>query len=144
MELRDMIRMSKRVYVVGNGGSFANAQHVANDLEMAGVRAHTINPASLTRTANDEEYRYVFSRWIILHGEVGDLLIAMSGSGESPNIIAALEAARLIGMRTCAVVGKESTASRIADLSIVSGAGMQGAEEGQINLGHELVKALAA
>lgn len=128
--LVEKIRAARRVYVIGNGGSYANAVHIANDLESADIRAHVLNPASLTRTANDEGYEYVFSRWIMLHGELGDLLIALSGSGKSLNILNAIEAAKLIGMEVHCEFGA------------AQGLDMQSSEERQIWLGHELRRIL--
>lgn len=97
---------------------------------MCGIRAHTLNPATLTATANDVDYKYIFSRWIMLHGEPGDLLIALSGSGTSANIVAAVEAAKVIGMD----VHLETDYLRTKD--------MQQSEEDQISLGHKLMRAL--
>lgn len=126
----EKIRKAKRVYIVGNGGSFANAIHIQNDLEASGVRAHTLNPATLTATANDFDYEFVFSKWIMLHGETGDLLIALSGSGKSRNILNAVEAARLLGMDVWEEYGA------------IQGFDMQASEERQLFLGHELMREL--
>ena len=130
LELIQKIKRARRVYLIGNGGSFANAQHIQNDLESVGIRAHTLNPASLTATANDHAYEFIFSRWIILHGEVEDLLIALSGSGKSPNILNAVAAAKLIGMQVHCIFGAEL------------GQTMQEAEEFQLEIGHGLLRAL--
>ena len=81
MKLAEAVRNARRVYLIGNGGSYANAVHVANDLLSVGVRAYTLDPASLTASANDFGYETVFSRWISVVGEKGDLLVALSGSG---------------------------------------------------------------
>ena len=101
-----------------------------NDLENAGIRAHTLNPATLTATANDRAYEFIFSRWIVLHGEPGDLLIALSGSGTSKNILNAVDAAKLIGMDVHCEFGAEQ------------GFDMQASEERQVWLGHELMRSL--
>ena len=130
MDLLEKIRSAKRVWICGNGGSYSNAQHFANDLEMRGIRAYVINPATMTATANDHGYEYIYSKWIMLHGEPGDLLIALSGSGKSKNILNALEAARLIGMTVHTIFGAEL------------GQDMQRAEEHQVVVGHEIYKAL--
>ena len=82
-DLYSAVRRAKRVYLIGNGGSYANAAHIANDLLAAGVRAYTLDPASLTASANDYGYESVFERWIDTVGEAGDLLIGLSGSGKS-------------------------------------------------------------
>ena len=128
MTLEEEVKRARRVYIIGNGGSFSNAQHLANDLEGAGVRAHTLNPASLTATANDHGYEYVFSRWVLLHGEPGDLLIALSGSGKSKNIVNAVKAAKLIGMRVYTIFGA------------TEGLDMQASEEKQLAIGHRVMK----
>lgn len=130
MKLAEAVKRAKRVYIVGNGGSYANAMHMQNDLESAGIRAHTLNPASYSASANDHGHDYVFSRWVLLHGEPGDLLIAMSGSGKSPNILNAIQAATIIGMEVFPIFGSQR------------GEDMQQAEESQISLGHEAMKAI--
>lgn len=129
MELTDAIRAAKRVYLVGNGGSAANAIHIANDLLACGVKAFTLDAASLTASANDFGYETVFARWLEVVGEEGDLLVALSGSGKSPNILAAIETAERKGM----------TVHRIFGAPIM---GMQEAEEHQVWLGHEVMRAL--
>lgn len=126
----DAVKKAKRVYIVGNGGSYANAVHICNDLLICGVKAYTLDPASLTASANDFGYETVFERWIRTVGEKGDLLIALSGSGKSPNILNAIKAAEEIGMD----VWKE--------FGYPKGLDMQAAEELQINLGHGVMKAL--
>lgn len=130
MELADRVRKAKRVYLIGNGGSFANAMHIANDLEMCGVRAHCLNPSTLTATANDLHYERIFSRWLQVHGEPGDLLIALSGSGKSGNILNACEMAQRLGMDVWREFGAEK------------GLDMQQSEEAQLRLGHDLMRAL--
>ena len=132
MNLSSRIKAAKRVYVIGNGGSYANAIHIANDLIACGIRAHTLDPATLTAMANDYGWYQGFVRWIKTVGEPGDLLIALSGSGKSPNILMACEAAEKLGMD----VHREFGAAQGLD--------MQASEERQIWLGHELMKALRA
>jgi D-sedoheptulose 7-phosphate isomerase len=132
VDLVDKVRKAKRVYIIGNGGSYANTMHMQNDLESAGVRAHTLNPASYSASANDFGHEFVFSRWVTLHGEPGDLLIAMSGSGKSPNILNAIGAAKIRGMDVHLIFGNER------------GEDMQQAEEAQISIGHKVMKALRA
>jgi D-sedoheptulose 7-phosphate isomerase len=130
VSLLEAVKKAKRVYIVGNGGSYANAIHMQNDLESSGIRAHTLNPASYSATANDRGHEFVFSRWVILHGEPGDLLIAMSGSGRSENILNAIVAAEILGMDVYRIFGNERNEN------------MQEAEEAQIHLGHEVMRAL--
>lgn len=128
MNLLGRVKAAKRVYIIGNGGSYANAVHICNDLLGCGIRAYTLDPATLTATANDFSYEAVFSRWIKTVGEKDDLLIALSGSGKSPNILNAIDVAEQIGMDVARVFG--------------SSFDMQTAEEHQIMLGHDLMKQL--
>ena len=130
LELISKIKAASRVYIIGNGGSHANSIHMANDLLACGIKAYTLDPATLTATANDYGYELVFMRWIEVVGEPGDLLIAMSGSGKSPNILAAIRAAEFCGMTVHRIFGNER------------GENMQAAEEAQIKIGHELMRRL--
>jgi D-sedoheptulose 7-phosphate isomerase len=132
VDLAKKVRKARRVYVIGNGGSYANAVHIANDLLSAGIKAYTLDPAFLTATANDEGYDRVFARWIRIVGDPGDLLIALSGSGTSANITRAMHEAEKIGMRVHLI-------SRF-----LKGIDMQGSEEEQLVIGHKLMKELIA
>ena len=139
--LLDAVRHAKRVYVCGNGGSYANAVHIVNDLNAKGIRAHVLDPATLTASANDFGYETVYERWIAVHGEPGDLLLVLSGSGNSPNIIKALRKGKELGMSTFALLGAPAgKAASIADVSVVAGPTMQQAEEAQLVAGHEVWK----
>lgn len=130
MTLLDMVKAARRVYIIGNGGSYANAIHICNDLLGCGISAFTLDPATLTASANDYGYETVFERWIEVVGDTADLLIALSGSGKSPNILRAVAAAERRGMMIWCEFGA------------AQGFGMQAAEERQIRLGHELMRAL--
>ena len=143
--LIEAVRGAKRVYICGNGGSAANAMHIANDLVACGVSAIplTADIATLTAIANDHGYVHVFERQILTHGQAGDLLIALSGSGNSTNILFALDAAKELGMNTWAIVGdKGGAAPRHAANSIKMGHDMQAAEEAQLLIGHQIMRAL--
>lgn len=102
--------------------------HICNDLVAAGIKAHTLDSSTLTMLANDCGYERVFELWIEIMGEEGDLLIALSGSGRSPNILRACEMAEKMGM----VVHREFGAEQGFD--------MQASEERQIFLIHEAVR----
>lgn len=81
------------IYIAGNGGSAATAQHWACDLSKAAGRrtvALGSNPAVLTAIANDHGYEHVFVNELTLHARRGDLLICLSCSGTSPNIVRAI------------------------------------------------------
>jgi len=119
------------VYLIGNGGSAANAMHIANDLFAAGVRAHALTDvATLTAVANDYGYLRVFEQQVKVFGETDDILIALSGSGRSPNILMAIDAAEQIGMQVFTVT------EYLKDMT------MQQSEESQVALGHRLMLAL--
>ena len=81
---------------VGNGGSAGIASHLAIDFSKnGGMRAMAFNdPSALTCLGNDLGYENVFAKQIEFHGRAGDLLIAISSSGRSPNILNAVKAAR--------------------------------------------------
>ena len=130
MTLAERIRKAPRTYIIGNGGSYANAMHIANDLIACGIKAYTPDPATLTATANDHGYEFVFSRWIETFGEKGDLLIALSGSGKSANILNAIQVAHIMGMDVERVFGADQ------------GLNMQTAEERQVWLGHQVMREL--
>lgn len=111
----DKIRSEKgRVFLCGNGGSAANANHWANDLiygaakgGRGGVRAHSLsaNTSVLMCLANDTGYENIFSGQLEVLASPGDILVALSGSGNSPNILRSLEAGNRLGMQTWAIVG---------------------------------------
>ena len=128
--LISLVKAAKRVYLIGNGGSHSNAVHICNDLLACGIKAYTLDPATLTASANDYGYETVFSRWLNVVGERGDLLIAMSGSGKSPNILNAIGTAHFKEMTVYRIFGNER------------GEDMQQAEEAQIRIGHELMRGL--
>jgi D-sedoheptulose 7-phosphate isomerase len=102
------------VLLCGNGGSAADAQHIAAELagrlrrERAGLPAIalTVNPSVLTAVSNDYGYEMVFARQVDALGRKGDVLIGISTSGTSPNVVRALEAARARGMATIGLMGE--------------------------------------
>lgn len=130
MDLAELVRAAKRVYIIGNGGSYANAQHIANDLLACGVRAFTFDAATYTAFANDFGFDTAYKRWLSVVGEAGDLLLAMSGSGRSPNILAACAEGERLGMTVYRLFGNER------------GQDMQSAEEHQLRVCHEILRAL--
>jgi len=112
--LLDCWKTGRSVYLCGNGGSAGNAIHLANDLvygavggRSPGIRAHALpaNAAVLTCLANDTDYSEIFSLQLKTFGQPGDLLLVLSGSGNSPNILKAIEAANGLGMQTFGILG---------------------------------------
>jgi D-sedoheptulose 7-phosphate isomerase len=110
----------------------------------SGIRMHALsdNPAIVTCLANDEGYDNVFAFQLAIQARPGDVLIAFSGSGNSPNILKALEEARATGMRSYAVVGFNGGKAReMADVAIHFAVDdMQIAEDTQTILGHMIVQ----
>ena len=109
----DSYRSNNRVFSCGNGGSMCDAMHFAEELtgrfrkERAPLAAMAINdPSHLTCVANDYGYDFVFSRYVEAWGNSGDVLLAISTSGNSPNVINAVESAKKKGMKVVGLLGK--------------------------------------
>ena len=85
--------LGKTVFVCGNGGSAANAEHFTNDLFSKGVKAHCLNSNTsiMTMIANDFGYEYVFSKQLELFFSTGDVVVLVSCSGTSKNILEAMK-----------------------------------------------------
>jgi D-sedoheptulose 7-phosphate isomerase len=121
-------RQNKHVYILGNGGSAATATHFACDLSKATIvegRARlrvtslTDNVALLTAWANDTSYENVFAEQLCNLLNADDVVIAISASGNSPNVLAAIDAARERGATTVGLVGFSGGAlQNVADASI--------------------------
>lgn len=96
---RRVTEQDGKIIFAGNGGSAAIASHMATDFSKnGGLRAWAMNDGSmLTCLANDYGYDHVFAKQIEFHGRPGDLLVAISSSGQSANILAAVAAARTLG-----------------------------------------------
>jgi D-sedoheptulose 7-phosphate isomerase len=140
-----------RIFLCGNGGSAANANHIANDLVYAVTErtgfgfdaiSLTANSAVLTCLANDVGYENVFSEQLAVSGRENDLLLVLSGSGNSKNIFNALMIAKKMGMRTSAILGFDGgTCKEIVDLPVhVEINDMQISEDIQLVLGHMIMK----
>jgi D-sedoheptulose 7-phosphate isomerase len=109
------------IYFIGNGGSAGIASHMAADACKNGqLRALAFNdPALLTAVSNDTAYSEVFALPLLRLGRRGDLLITISSSGNSPNILRGLEAAREIGMHTVTLsgMGADNRSRALGDLN---------------------------
>ena len=112
--LRSAWENKKTVFICGNGGSAGNAIHLANDFNYGidktngiGLRVDALsaNQSIVTCLANDEGYENIYSQQLKVKANSSDVLIVLSGSGNSPNVIKALEIANLIGMKTFAILG---------------------------------------
>ena len=105
---------NKALLVCGNGGSASDAQHITGELvgrflkERRGLKAICLssNPAVLTAWSNDYSYDTVFSRQTEPYGEPGGVILGISTSGNSRNVVAAFEVAKSLGMTTIALTGE--------------------------------------
>ena len=120
-----------KAYACGNGGSMCDAMHFAEELtgrfreSRPGYAALAISdPSHLSCVGNDYGYDQVFARFIEAHGRASDVLLAISTSGTSRNVIAAVNAAHQRGMQVIGLTGRAGTAlAESADISIVTPAG---------------------
>lgn len=112
--LLDCWKNKRQVFWIGNGGSAGNAIHMANDFfysiskqKGSGIRCHALaaNAPILTCLSNDVSYDDVYALQLATMANPGDVLIAFSGSGNSPNILNALTEARLRGVKSFAILG---------------------------------------
>ena len=152
-DLADCAVTGRQVFLTGNGGSAGNAVHLANDFLYAwskqqgrGIRVSALpaNPAVMTCLANDEGYDEVFAAQLAVQAKSGDVLVVFSGSGNSKNILRALEEARELGMTSYAVLGFDGGKARaLCDVLIhFETDDMQIAEDAQLILGHMIVQHL--
>lgn len=112
-QLAERLPAGARLLVAGNGGSAAEAQHLTAELvgryadermPLSAIALHA-ETSSVTAIANDYGVDEVFRRQVLAHGRPGDVLLLLSTSGRSPNVLAAAEAARSIGITTWALTG---------------------------------------
>lgn len=119
------------VFLCGNGGSGANALHIANDLHFGlgdmlidkkkGLKSDALNSntAVISCLANDLGYESIFSNQIDVKGSKDDILISLSGSGNSPNVVEAIKAAKRKGMKTFSILGFDGgICKKISDIPI--------------------------
>ena len=110
----DCLKAGNKVLLFGNGGSAADAQHIAGELvgrylaERPGLPAIALsdNPSILTAVGNDLGYDHVFARQIEALGKAGDVAVAISTTGNSPNVLRGISTASAQGMRTIGLSGK--------------------------------------
>lgn len=109
-----VLQQGGKILFCGNGGSAADAQHIAAELsgrfykdrEPYFAEALTVNTSYLTAVANDYGYDEIFSRLVKSKGRKGDILVGISTSGNSPNVVKAMETAREIGMHNIGWTGQ--------------------------------------
>jgi D-sedoheptulose 7-phosphate isomerase len=158
MLAQDMLKCwkgKKQVFLCGNGGSAGNAIHLANDFlygvakqNGAGIRALALsaNSAIMSCLGNDLGYEHVFSEQLAVHAQEGDLLIALSGSGNSPNILRVIKQANSMKVKSYALLGfGGGQCKELADVAIhFQVDDMQIAEDLQLIVGHMLMQWLYA
>jgi D-sedoheptulose 7-phosphate isomerase len=112
--MADSLRLGGKILSCGNGGSLCDAQHFAEELsgryrhDRPAMGAIAITEAShISCVANDYGYDHIFSRFVQAIGRPGDVLLAISTSGNSPNVLRAAEAAKAAGMRVVGLTGKD-------------------------------------
>lgn len=124
----ETLKNGNKILLCGNGGSAADAQHIAAELtgryksERKGLPgiALTTDTSALTAIANDYGYERVFDRQVEALANKGDLLIGISTSGNSPNILAALKTAKELGCQTIGLSGRDGgLMNEACDLNIV-------------------------
>ncbi|BCD67619.1 D-sedoheptulose 7-phosphate isomerase [Nitratiruptor sp. YY09-18] len=111
----EALKNQKKIMLCGNGGSAADAQHIAaelvgrfkNERRALPAIALTTDTSALTAIANDYDFSEVFSRQVEALAYAGDVLIAISTSGESENVIKAVEAAKIKGCKIIGLLGKD-------------------------------------
>lgn len=114
-------KQKRNLFICGNGGSASNANHIANDLlcvlaskKKIGLKVESLssNPAVITCIANDKGYENIFSDQIHSKCNSGDLLIVLSGSGNSKNILNAIIAAKKMNVYTFGILGFDGGKSK--------------------------------
>ncbi|MFL6276685.1 MAG: SIS domain-containing protein [Blastocatellia bacterium] len=146
--LTETVRAGGKVLIFGNGGSAADAQHIAAELvnrlnfdrpPIAAI-ALTTDTSILTSVANDASFAELFERQVRALGRAGDAVIAISTSGNSPNVLRAAEAARELGLKIVALAGRDG--GRLAPLAdvalVVETASTQRVQETHITIAHIL------
>ncbi len=126
--MREAQAADRHIFTCGNGGSAATASHIACDIVKGAsygrdkryrILALTDSLATLTAYSNDVSYEQVFVEQLKNFAGAGDVLLAISGSGNSPNVLRAVEYAKTVGCRTVAMSGRDGgKLAAMADLNI--------------------------
>ena len=134
------------IYWCGNGGSAADCQHLAAELvgRFKGDRrplrsvALSTDSSVLTSVANDYSFDTIFSRQVEALGRPGDLLIGISTSGNSPNVLLAFQAAKLLGLKSVGLLGKDGGAAKglVGHAIVIPSNNTARIQEAHILIGH--------
>jgi D-sedoheptulose 7-phosphate isomerase len=144
--LVNAFRSGKKVLWCGNGGSAADAQHLAAEFSGRFLReraalpseALSVNTSALTAIANDFGFEHVFARQVEAFARPGDVVVGITTSGKSPNVLRALEAAKKMGATAIAFTGNGGgPAEKLADVVLLGPHGYSAlVQEVHITLGH--------
>ena len=146
--IAESLTVGQKLLLCGNGGSAADSQHLAaeftgrfiNDRRPLAAVALTTDSSALTCIANDYSFDEVFARQVAGLGRPGDCLLAISTSGNSPNVVRAVEAARAAGVHTIGLLGRDGgkLAERCELAIIVPSSSTARIQEAHIFIGHTL------
>jgi D-sedoheptulose 7-phosphate isomerase len=137
-----------KLLLFGNGGSATDASHITGEfvnrflLERPGLPAIALNTdvAVLTSIANDYDYSEIFAKQVKALGQPGDIIIGLSTSGSSPNVVKAFTAAKEMGLRTIAMTGSKNKGGKLASMAdfafVVPSTETPRIQEVHITLGH--------
>ena len=150
-ELAARLSRGQRLLAAGNGGSAAEAQHLTSELvgrfdgdrpAYSAISLHAESSA-VTAIGNDYGYEQVFARQVHAHARAGDVLVLLTTSGKSPNLLAAARAARGIGVRTWAMTGpRPNPLADLVDEAIAIDGPSPNVQEAQLVLVHALCRAM--
>lgn len=151
LEILNVWTQRSQIFLFGNGGSAGNAIHLANDfiygvakLDGKGIKSNALsaNPAVITCLANDVGYEHIFSHQLSVLANKGDLVIALSGSGNSKNIINAINWSKKNGLITAGILGYDGgEVKKIVDIPVhIQINDMQISEDIQLVVGHMLMQ----
>jgi D-sedoheptulose 7-phosphate isomerase len=148
------LEQGNKILLCGNGGSAADSQHIAAELvgkllvkrKALPAIALTTDTSCMTALGNDFGYDTIFQRQVEALGKKGDVLIGISTSGHSPNVLAAVQLARDMGLKTVGLSGRDGgTLAKSVDLSItVPSDSTQRIQESHITIGHILCELIEA
>jgi len=141
------LRNGNKILLCGNGGSAADSQHIAAELvgrfgtdrPSLAAMSLTVDTSALTSIGNDYDFHSIYSRQVEGLGKGGDLLIGISTSGNSPNVIQAMEKARTMGLKTAGLTGagKKPRILEVSDVCVcVPSAETARIQEAHILIGH--------
>ena len=145
-EVADILRNANHIYVFGNGGSAATASHMVADLaKMCRLRVHCLNDniPMLTAYANDIHCDVIFSYPLRIYLQKGDVVIGISCSGDSENVLEGIRSAKLRGNKTISFTGMDGgKLKKLTDYNLHIEGNMQESEDGHLRIVHELYRLL--